>query len=443
MKNKIKTLCSSLVMTIALALTGCSGNNMEPGYLTMEEVNEIVENFETNVNYTKYHVTGNLNHLNNTDETGAVVVPRTVDKEERFVPTPLTYRDAYNYPSVYRVIKDAMSPAEAISYIDSTEYKADKNIHVKGVVSSVDVDSSGKSYTIELSNGFKVLDAELQKELKSNEVTVAVGDEIVVYGHSKVDEGVYQIAKTRKQTPSIYEVNDNKVVPSILGKERFESKDVVMPTLSVAEAISYINSNEYSFEKDIYVEGTVASIENVAEETYTIYLESDFRIWTTKVESSIEEFPEVGDKIKVMGKGYLHDGTYEVAAIPDSGSYYLYVPLHLNKDSWNYGEGNNITFVSSTRYALESRLYIRGDADKVTHACYYYRGEDGGLKIKVFSQNKALKIRECGIVSHSRWNITVEYDKHGYLVKESFATINAFKDPDSRTCYGEANYEFE
>lgn len=444
MKNKIKTLCSSLIMTTALVLTGCSGVKPEEGYITLEEANEIVENFaELNVTYTKYTVNGKLNHLNNTDETGAVVVPRTVSKEERFVPTPLTYRDAYNYPSVYRVIKDTITPAEAISYIDSTDYKDDKNIYVKGVISSVELDSTGKAYTIELSNGFKVLNAELHKDLKSAEVTMNVGDEIVVYGHAKVEDGVYQIAKTRKQTPSVYEVNDKKAIPSILGKEKFETKNVVMPTLSVAEAKSYINSSEYNFEKDIYVEGTVSSIENVSSDTYTIYLESDFRIWTTRVDNSITDFPEIGDKIKVMGKGYLYNGHYEVAAIPDSGSYYLYVPLHLNKDSWNYGEGNNITFVKSTRYALESRLYIRGDADTVTHTCYYYRGVDGGLKIKVFSQNKALKIRECGITSHSKWNITVEYDKYGYLVKETFATINAFKEPDSKTCYGEATYEFE
>ena len=37
------------------------------------------------------------------------------------------------------------------------------------------------------------------------------------------------------------EVNDKKASPSILGKEKFETKDVVMPTLSVAEAKSYIN----------------------------------------------------------------------------------------------------------------------------------------------------------------------------------------------------------
>ena len=58
--------------------------------------------------------------------------------------------------------------------------------------------------------------------------------------------------------------------------------------------------------------------------------------------------------------------------------------------------------------------------------------------------NKALKIvNPSDVVCHAKWNITLEYDNHGYLVKEEFATINSFKDPDTESVYGTAIYSYK
>ena len=46
------------------------------------------------------------------------------------------------------------------------------------------------------------------------------------------------------------------------------------------------------------------------------------------------------------------------------------------------------------------------------------------------------------ITMRAKWNITIEYDKNGYLVSEFFETINAHHDPDSKSCYGSATYTF-
>ena len=74
-----------------------------------------------------------------------------------------------------------------------------------------------------------------------------------------------------------------------------------------------------------------------------------------------------------------------------------------------------------------------------------YSNNDGGLIVKTFGENKALWINapEDYVECHAKWNITVEYDKHGFLVKEKFETINAHKDDDEKSVYGEARYSFK
>ena len=79
---------------------------------------------------------------------------------------------------------------------------------------------------------------------------------------------------------------------------------------------------------------------------------------------------------------------------------------------------------------------------KTLDELYFYEDADGNLIIKTFGANKALKINEADIIVHAKWNVTVIYNSEGYLVSEKFETINTGKEPDSQTCYGEANYEF-
>lgn len=122
-----------------------------------------------------------------------------------------------------------------------------------------------------------------------------------------------------------------------------------------------------------------------------------------------------------------------------AASYYLRMPLHLTYENWTYSvDGNN---ASSTKFKIESMLLTYGETlDKV----YYYTDAEGNFIIRTFGANKGLIIDEkkSGIVCHGKWNVTITYDKNGYLVSEEFATINAHKDKDEDSCYGEATYTF-
>ena len=123
-------------------------------------------------------------------------------------------------------------------------------------------------------------------------------------------------------------------------------------------------------------------------------------------------------------------------------SFYLNLPLHLTKENWTTTELDIQKLPLNTEYRIKSNIIRVGDTLCV---CYFYKTTDGGLIIKTFAENKALRINapEDYIECHAKWNITVEYNKHGYLVKESFATINSHKDPDANTVYGEARYSFK
>ena len=58
-------------------------------------------------------------------------------------------------------------------------------------------------------------------------------------------------------------------------------------------------------------------------------------------------------------------------------------------------------------------------------------------------ENKALRIiNPSDVVCHAKWNITVEYDENGYLLSETFETVNSHKDPDTKTVYGSATYSY-
>jgi hypothetical protein len=111
------------------------------------------------------------------------------------------------------------------------------------------------------------------------------------------------------------------------------------------------------------------------------------------------------------------------------------MPLHLTKENWT-----NENKLLSTKAKIDSMLLTEGKTlDKV----YYYTDAEGNLIIRTFAANKALIIENpSGVISHGKWNVTITYNSEGYLVSEVFETINAHKDPDSESCYGQATYKF-
>lgn len=138
--------------------------------------------------------------------------------------------------------------------------------------------------------------------------------------------------------------------------------------------------------------------------------------------------------------------------IKECASYYLRLPLHITKESWNETDTD-----WATRYQLESKIYRPSGMDKI----YYYSRPDGGFAIRVFGANKELKISNLelwnsgnaddliDLLCSGKWNITVEYNAEGYLVKEEFSTVNApsnkenaSADTKSKCCYGQATYEY-
>ena len=127
----------------------------------------------------------------------------------------------------------------------------------------------------------------------------------------------------------------------------------------------------------------------------------------------------------------------------ESSSYYLNVPLHLTKDNWLIKDANGkYSSTKSTKLVLESCIYQPngGYLDRV----YYYLRDDGGFYLRAFGVNKALQIvNPSEIECHGKWNVTIEYDKNGYLVSEAFETINASWDDKANSCFGSATYTFK
>lgn len=124
-----------------------------------------------------------------------------------------------------------------------------------------------------------------------------------------------------------------------------------------------------------------------------------------------------------------------------AASYYLSVPLHITLTSWNSEEKNNNDIPLSTKYQLEAKMYRVAGLDKV----YYYANEMGGLTAKTFAVNKNLIINDGKyqeLQARAKWNVEVVYDSHGYLVKESFATLNSNSGNPADYCKGEATYTF-
>lgn len=127
----------------------------------------------------------------------------------------------------------------------------------------------------------------------------------------------------------------------------------------------------------------------------------------------------------------------------DCVSYYLKLPLHITNSNWiKFNTNGKYDINQSTKYKLESRIYAPNSGYK--EKVYYYNREGGGFVIRTFATNKSLKIvNPSDIECHAKWNITIEYDKNGYLVREYFETINRTIDDDNKTVYGEAYYWYE
>ncbi|MDE6415018.1 MAG: hypothetical protein K2K48_06350 [Anaeroplasmataceae bacterium] len=123
-------------------------------------------------------------------------------------------------------------------------------------------------------------------------------------------------------------------------------------------------------------------------------------------------------------------------------SYYLRLPLHITVENWNTNKtvsGTADGLSLSTRYQLEAKIYRPKGYDSV----YYYAREDGGLILRAFGVNKALTIkRPSDITCRGKWDIEIEYDANGYLVREYFSTINKSEKNKSSCCYGEAKYTY-
>lgn len=123
-------------------------------------------------------------------------------------------------------------------------------------------------------------------------------------------------------------------------------------------------------------------------------------------------------------------------------SYYLNLPLHITKDSWSVltAEGK-VDTTYSLSYLLEGRIHAPNSG--YPEYVYYYERAEGGFIIKAFGVNKALRIiNPSDVVCHAKWNITAIYDENGYLVSESFETLNAHKAADTETVYGSAKYTY-
>ena len=124
-------------------------------------------------------------------------------------------------------------------------------------------------------------------------------------------------------------------------------------------------------------------------------------------------------------------------------SYYLNLPLHITKENWSIlTPQGKIDTEYSHDYLLEGRIHAPNTG--YPEHVYYYERPEGGFIIKAFGVNKALKIvNPSDVVCHAKWNVTVEYDENGYLVSETFETLNAHKDPDTESVYGSAQYTYE
>lgn len=84
MRNKLKCLYLVLLAFITLAFTSCDQKKPDKGYLSNEEVLEIIKGFETNNQYTKYSYDGNVQYL-------GIIEDENSKKNADFIDSPIKY----------------------------------------------------------------------------------------------------------------------------------------------------------------------------------------------------------------------------------------------------------------------------------------------------------------------------------------------------------------
>ncbi len=165
-----------------------------------------------------------------------------------------------------------------------------------------------------------------------------------------------------------------------------------------------------------------------------------------------EKVPNVADEEMVYVEYPSSTSTTTNKYLEECASYYLRLPLHITSQSWN-----DTDRLFQTKYQIESKIYRPAGLDKI----YYYNRPEGGFIISVFGVNKELQINNVNLYMNDKvfdlvdllcsgkWNINLEYDENGYLVKEEFATVNAPKNKEKasqsakeKCCYGVATYEY-
>lgn len=146
---------------------------------------------------------------------------------------------------------------------------------------------------------------------------------------------------------------------------------------------------------------------------------------------------EIQPTVSIKNKAFVFDSNKHSKS---AESHFLRLPLHINKVNWRiYDDEGKLNVEHSTKYLLESRCYqINGGyLDDI----YYYLRDGGGFYLKAFGVNKTLKFTNpVEIQTNAKWNIIAEYDENGYLISETFQTLNAHDAPDSESIYGKTTY---
>ncbi len=109
-----------------------------------------------------------------------------------------------------------------------------------------------------------------------------------------------------------------------------------------------------------------------------------------------------------------------------------HAPLQLNSTDFYYETNGSMSnacqyysiyqrLVNTSGSTTELQTHI-GDDNSIT---FYVTNSDNTIPIYIYSENLSW---------NARWNITLEYDSNGYLISESYASIN-YKEGNTESCY--------
>ncbi len=128
----------------------------------------------------------------------------------------------------------------------------------------------------------------------------------------------------------------------------------------------------------------------------------------------------------------VNPGNYDISKtnqdLEGLSSFYLSLPLKIDT-----------TNLEDSYDTILSRWVTTSSVDTV----HTYKTDEGGLTFNVYSINKRLFINKFGIESSAKWNAEMVYDANGYLISESFETINRKGDSNLADCiFGECVYTY-